>query len=75
MFLLEGISDYYFFQALRKSTNTNEVNFIPCVGASRISQLVSLLIGWDLGFLAVLDNDSQGKKTAKELREKIIDRR
>ncbi len=70
--LLEGISDYYFLQALRKSTNTNEVNFIPCVGASRISQLVSLLIGWDLGFWAVLDNDSQGNKTAKELREKLL---
>lgn len=70
--LLEGISDYYFLQALRKSTNTNEVNFIPCVGAPRISQLVSLLIGWDLGFLAVLDNDPQGKKTAKELREKLL---
>ena len=70
--LLEGISDYFYLQALRKSTNTNEVNFIPCVGAPRISQLVSLLIGWDLEFLVVLDNDSQGKRTAKELREKLL---
>ena len=70
--LLEGISDYYFMQALREDTQTDEVNFIPCVGAPRISQLVSLLIGWDLGFLVVLDNDSQGKRTAKELREKLL---
>ena len=69
--LLEGISDYYFVQALRKYIKTNEVNFIPCVGAPKIPQLVSLLIGWDLEFLAVLDHDNEGKKIAKELSEKL----
>ena len=69
--LLEGISDYYFMQALREYPKVNKANFIPCVGAQKISQLVSLLIGWDLGFLAVLDNDSEGKRIAKELSEKL----
>jgi predicted ATP-dependent endonuclease of OLD family len=69
--LLEGISDYYFLQALRKYIKTDEVNFIPCVGAQKIPQLVSLLIGWDLEFLAVLDNDKEGKRIAKELAEKL----
>lgn len=69
--LLEGISDYYFVQALREFTKTDEANFIPCVGAQKIPQLVSLLIGWDLEFLAVLDNDSEGKKIEKELSEKL----
>jgi len=69
--LLEGISDYYFLQALRKYIKTDGANFIPCVGAQKIPQLVSLLIGWDLEFLAVLDNDSEGKKIAKELSEKL----
>jgi predicted ATP-dependent endonuclease of OLD family len=69
--LLEGISDYYFLQALRRYVSMNDVKFIPCVGAQKIPQLVSLLIGWDLGFVAVLDNDTEGKKIAKELREKL----
>ena len=70
--LLEGISDYYFIQALSKDAKINEANFIPCVGAQKIPQLVSLLIGWDLEFLVVLDSDSQGKKIAKELGEKLL---
>lgn len=70
--LLEGISDYYFLQALREHAKGNKANFIPCVGATKIPQLVSLLIGWDLEFLAVLDKDSEGKKTAKELSEKSL---
>ena len=69
--LLEGISDYYFMQALRKYAQANKVNFIPCMGAQKIPQLVSLLIGWDLEFLAVLDKDAEGKRIAKELREKL----
>ena len=70
--LLEGISDYYFIQALRKDAKINKANFIPCVGAQKIPQLASLLIGWDLEFLVVLDSDSQGKKIAKELGEKLL---
>ena len=70
--LLEGISDYYFIQALREYLKTSKANFIPCVGAQKIPQLVSLLIGWDLEFLAVLDKDVEGKKIAKELSETLL---
>ena len=69
--LLEGISDYYLIQALQEYLKTNKANFIPCVGAPKIPQLASLLIGWDLGFLAVLDNDAEGKRIAKKLSEKL----
>ncbi len=69
--LLEGISDYFFVQALRQYIKINDANFIPCVGAQKIPQLVSLLIGWNLDFLAILDNDTEGKKIAKILKEKL----
>lgn len=69
--LLEGISDYYIVQALRHYIKINNANFIPCVGAPKFPQIVSLLIGWDLEFLAVLDNDSAGKRIAKVLIEKL----
>lgn len=58
-------------QGLKKFIKTDEANLIPCVGAPKIPQLVSLLIGWDLEFLAVLDNDNEGKRIAKELSEKL----
>ncbi len=73
--LLEGISDYYYLQSLKvfmpKTIKNLDINLIPCVGASKIPQIVSLLIGWGLEFAAVLDNDKEGKKIAKELREKL----
>ena len=58
---------------MREDTKTNKANFIPCVGAQKIPQLVSLLIGWDLEFLVVLDRDSQGKKIARELEKLSIE--
>ena len=73
--MLEGISDYYYFQALKdflpKVTKGIDANLIPCCGASKIPQIISLLIGWDLEFVSALDNDTEGKKIAKELKEKL----
>ena len=69
--LLEGISDYYFLQALRSYTEASSANFIPCTGATNINQLVSLLIGWGLPYLAVFDNDKEGRNAATKLKEKL----
>ena len=70
--LLEGISDYYFLQAFRHCSETNDVNLIPSTGATNIPQLVSLLIGWGLEFLVVLDNDKEGIRVADELKDKLM---
>jgi hypothetical protein len=59
-------------QALRKYIKSSEGNLIPCVGAQKIPLLISLLIGWDLEFLAVLDNDTEGKRIAKILSIKLL---
>lgn len=72
--LLEGISDYYLLQAMKEfmaKGKTTDANLIPCVGAPKVPQIASLLLGWDLEFLAVLDNDAEGKRIAKELGEKL----
>jgi len=72
--LLEGISDYYLLQALKEfmaKGKITDANLIPCVGAPKVPQIASLLLGWDLEFLAVLDNDAEGKRVAKELAEKL----
>lgn len=71
--VLEGISDYYYFQALKdflpKTAKGVDAKLIPCCGASKIPQIVSLLIGWGLEFVSALDNDREGKKIAEVLKE------
>jgi len=72
--LLEGISDYYFLTAMREFLSSefgHEAALIPAVGAPSIPNLASLLIGWGLDFMAVLDTDAEGRKTRKRLRERL----
>ena len=69
--LLEGISDYYYLQALRPDTLGEEIKFIPCVGATKIPQLASLLIGWGLQFHILLDNDRAGRNVQKSLQKMV----
>lgn len=76
--VLEGISDYYFLKGIQKYLEQkenfkpkNEFSLIPCVGATKIPQIISLLIGWDLNHLIFLDDDSAGRKVEKELIEKL----
>jgi predicted ATPase len=73
--ILEGITDYFYLQALRNylPAELHEgVTFIPCVGAQNVPQVASLLIGWGLDFVAVLDRDTEGKKVARSLKEKLL---
>ena len=50
---------------------TTDANLIPCVGPPKVPQIASLLLCWDLEFLAVSDNDAEGKRITKELAEKL----
>lgn len=73
--LVEGISDYYYLEALKKKVEIPGVNdfcFIPNVGATQIPNLAVLLIGWGFDFLVILDNDSEGKKVQKTLLNKLF---
>jgi predicted ATP-dependent endonuclease of OLD family len=73
--LLEGISDYYYLNAfksiLKQEKDFEDVAFIPCVGASKIPQLASLCIGWGLKYVALFDNDKEGQRTDKELKQEL----
>lgn len=78
--LLEGISDYYYLQKLAPACLPKEycedVKIIGCVGATKIDLLVSIMIGWGLEFIVILDNDQRGHKTRRDLiRSSIDDRR
>ncbi|MEB8804273.1 AAA family ATPase [Bacillus cereus] len=75
--LVEGISDYYYLEGLKKYINVpngDVINFrfIPNVGATKIPNLAVLLVGWGLDFLVLLDNDSEGKRVEKTLLDKLL---
>ncbi|MCB9982272.1 MAG: AAA family ATPase [Rhodospirillales bacterium] len=73
--LLEGMSDYYFLHAMAeyigKVDTLKNLSLIPGKGATQIHLLASILFGWGLDFIAVLDNDKQGKSVKKELTEEM----
>ncbi|WP_394530972.1 ATP-dependent nuclease [Priestia aryabhattai] len=71
--LLEGISDYYYIQAMKSylKYDKEDVHFIPSVGASQIPNIASLLFGWQIEFKVVLDNDKEGSNTKDTLIKKL----
>ena len=76
--LTEGISDYYYIQAfkeiLRYSDLLKNTSVIPAVGASQVPQLASFCIGWGLAYVAIFDNDTEGKKYHKEINNRLADK-
>lgn len=76
--ILEGISDYYYLQAALKFVPASivkkleHVHFIPLKGADNTPPIVSLLIGWKLGFHVLLDNDEKGRNIKEILLQKLL---
>ncbi len=56
--------------SLEEGVSFSEV--IPCVGAPKIPQIVSLMLGWGFEFVVLLDNDSAGEQAKKELTEQLL---
>lgn len=58
--LLEGVSDYYYLSTLREKADfkiAQDVKLIPMSGVFKIEYMVSLMIGWGLDFVVVMDRD------------------
>ncbi|QFQ28473.1 AAA family ATPase [Bacillus thuringiensis] len=64
--LTEGISDYYYLQAMKEYLRNTHIlvdfNIIPAQGVNSVSNLTCLLLGWDLPFVALFDNDNAGRR-------------
>jgi hypothetical protein len=72
--LLEGITDYFYLNAFRRlapADASDGLSLIPAVGAQNVPKLASLLIGWNLDFVAVLDHEREGKSVARTLTEEL----
>lgn len=70
--ILEGFSDYLWLNSMKILLNIEEVlYFIPAVGASQTVHVGSILFGWGLDPIFILDNDEAGNNAKKKLVEKL----
>ena len=72
--LLEGISDYYYFSALREKVDFKigqDIKLIPMSGVFKIEYMASLMIGWGLEFVIIMDRDGNSDREYKVLTEDL----
>ena len=70
--ILEGVSDFYYFSAMKKLLNkTGDYTLIPGVGLRKINSLISLMVGYGVSWIAIIDDDPKkgGKDTEKKFDE------
>ncbi len=63
--VLEGKSDYYILEYIRRKHGPNDLHFIPGTGSGTFGALISLSVGWGIKFLFLLDSDKAGEKERK----------
>jgi len=79
--LVEGYSDYLILEAFSKickekglnyiELDNDKISIIPVSGAKKMPYFSTLLGKENLDFVILLDNDSEGRKTKKDLIEKF----
>jgi predicted ATP-dependent endonuclease of OLD family len=70
--VVEGYSDYLWLVSWKNLLNIDkELNFIPAVGGGSTVHVGSILFGWGLDPIFMLDNDQQGKAARKKLEKKL----
>lgn len=73
--ILEGISDFYYFSAMKKILGKNgDYHFVPGIGVRQINNLISLSVGYGLEWIAIIDDDpDEGGKDSKKKFDEIKD--
>lgn len=69
--LTEGLSDSYYLKAFSKLLKTNKnYSFIPACGADNAKSVAAVLLGWDIDFRTILDDDAgKGRKIYNSLKK------
>lgn len=71
--ITEGVTDFYLFKLIQKYTDCFDKNikFIPSLGASQSTTLISLSLSFSSDFLIFLDNDKAGRKALKSYQKEF----
>lgn len=67
--VVEGPHDYYMLSAMKEilKIDDNDIKIIPCHDATKVPFMCSYLYGLGYNIVALLDNDTDGRKAMKEL--------
>jgi predicted ATP-dependent endonuclease of OLD family len=71
--IVEGISDYYYFRAFSILLNKDNFNFIPPVGVTQIPNIYSILLGWGIPSLILVDGDRAGITEFNRIKRKLFE--
>lgn len=71
--ITEGVTDFYLFKLIQKYTKhiDKDIKFIPSVGASQSTILISLALSFSNAFLLFFDNDKAGKNALKKYKKEF----
>lgn len=71
--ITEGISDYNYLKAfLMQKQYEKECNIIPSSSVDNIHNLILILIGWGYKYKILIDQDKEGRKQYKVLKDKLL---
>lgn len=80
--IIEGISDYYYLQAMlyylqkkEKFKFSPDTVFIPCVGNTKVGSVISLLQGYGFDYKVLLDNKGTTRTKNSLLRDGVEEER
>jgi energy-coupling factor transporter ATP-binding protein EcfA2 len=70
----EGPSDYHYLSTMQRVLRFEpKVSVIPCVGVTRTQHIASILQGWGIPYLVVVDNDREGQRVERAIKRYGVD--
>ena len=70
--LISGVGDFYFWSAMKrhiKDLDLEKVQLLPAAEADKLEQLVSMMVGYNHKFQALLNHNNEGWKLGEKLKE------
>lgn len=71
--VVEGITDYYYVEALLKAHSIEDVKIIPSAGVSHVPAIYSILSGWGIKAAIMVDDDGDGTKFLNQVKKNFFD--
>ncbi len=72
--IVGGVADFYFYKALTayaKDVDLEEINLLPATDLDSMVQLLSLMIGYNVDYQVLLNNNAEGYQMRKHLKERF----
>jgi len=75
--IVEGITDFYYLEAMWKKMNLPEEEkpyFLPCAGVENVDKVLTIIYGWGYDYMLILDNDPAGRKEYKKIKKILLEK-